>query len=48
MVHPLLDSVSAAFLAAHIRWSLLRVPSVIGAPDGLIHGRSEKSVSVWG
>jgi thymidylate kinase len=34
MVHSLLESVSAAFLAAAIRWSLLRVPSVLGAPDG--------------
>jgi thymidylate kinase len=33
-VHPLLDSVSASFLAAHIRWSLLRFPSILGARDG--------------
>lgn len=34
MAHPLLDSVFEAFLAAHIRCSLLRVPSILGAPDG--------------
>jgi thymidylate kinase len=34
MVHPLLDSVFEAFYAAGIRWSLLRLPSIIGAPDG--------------
>jgi thymidylate kinase len=34
MVHPLLDSVFNAFLAAGVRWSLLRLPAIIGAPNG--------------
>ena len=34
MTHPVLDAMSVAFLAARIRWSLLRLPSVIGAANG--------------
>lgn len=34
MTHPVLDAMSVAFLAARIRWSLLRLPSVIGTANG--------------
>jgi thymidylate kinase len=34
MLHPLLDSAFEAFFTEGIRWSLLRLPAVIGARDG--------------
>jgi len=34
MTHPVLDAMSVAFFAARIRWSLLRLPSVLGAANG--------------
>jgi thymidylate kinase len=34
MTHPLLDSVFDALISAEIRWALLRVPAIIGEPNG--------------